>query len=209
DLMLDTLASVLDGEILVHNHCYRADEMATMIEVAKEFDYKITAFHHAVESYKIADLLAEAGICSAMWADWWGFKLEAFDGIPQNIALVDQAQACAIVHSDSAQGIQRLNQGAAKALAAARRVGMQVSDAHAMTWITQNAANALGIGAETGSVEVGKAADLVVWDRNPLSVYARAEKVFIDGYLYYDWLDPTRQPLCDFDLDQTVAGDAR
>ena len=209
DLMLDTLAGVLDGEILVHNHCYRADEMATMIEVAKEFDYKITAFHHAVESYKIADLLAEAGICSAMWADRWGFKLEAFDGIPQNIALVDQAQACAIVHSDSAQGIQRLNQGAAKALAAARRVGMQVSDAHAMTWITQNAANALGIGEETGSVEVGKAADLVVWDRNPLSVYARAEKVFIDGYLYYDRLDPKRQPLRDFDLDQTVAGDAR
>lgn len=209
DLRLDTLVKVLEGEILVHNHCYRADEMATMIEVAKEFDYKITAFHHAVESYKIADLLAEAGICSAMWADWWGFKLEAFDGIPQNIALVDQASACAIVHSDSAEGIQRLNQEAAKAMTAARRVGMSVSAAQAMVWITQNAANALGIGEATGSIEVGKAADLVIWDRHPFSVYARAEKVFIDGYLYYDRLDPTRQPARDFDLDQTVSEEAR
>ncbi len=209
DLMLDTLVKVLEGEILVHNHCYRADEMATMIEVAKEFDYKITAFHHAVESYKIADLLADAGICSAMWADWWGFKLEAFDGIPQNIALVDQASACAIVHSDSAEGIQRLNQEAAKAMAAARRVGMSVSAAQAMVWITQNAANALGIGETTGSIEVGKAADLVIWDRHPFSVYARAEKVFIDGYLYYDRMDPTRQPVRDFDLDQTVSEEAR
>ena len=110
DLMLDTLVGVLDGEILVQNHCYRADEMATMMDVAQEFGYRITAFHHAVESYKIAGLLAGAGICSAMWADWWGFKLEAFDTISQNVALVDAAGACAIVHSDSPVGIQRLNQ---------------------------------------------------------------------------------------------------
>ncbi|MCZ6711776.1 MAG: amidohydrolase [Gammaproteobacteria bacterium] len=206
DLGIDTLIGVLKGEILVHNHCYRADEMATMIDVAQEYGYKITAFHHAVESYKIADLLAEAGICSAMWADWWGFKLEAFDAISENVALVDKAGACAIVHSDSARGIQRLNQEAAKALAAAQRVGIAIDGARAISWITLNPARALGIDSETGSIEVGKAADLVLWSGNPFSVYSRAEKVYIDGYLYYDRLDPRRQPLTDFDLEQTARG---
>ena len=113
NLELDTLAGVLDGEILVQNHCYRADEMAMMIEMSKEFDYKITAFHHAVEAYKIADLLADEGICGALWADWWGFKHEAYDMVPANIAIVDQARGgkgCAIVHSDDEVGIQHLNQ---------------------------------------------------------------------------------------------------
>ena len=205
DLTLDTLTGVLDGEILVQNHCYRADEMATMMDVAQEFGYRITTFHHAVESYKIADLLAEAGICSAMWADWWGFKLEAFDTISQNVALVDAAGACAIVHSDSAEGIQRLNQEAAKAMAAAWRVGMSVSEAHAMRWITLNAAKAIGIDAETGSIEVGKAADLVLWNRNPFSVYALADVVWIDGHAYYD-RKAGRRPVRDFDLEQTVQG---
>ena len=203
--MLDTLVAVLDGEILVQNHCYRADEMATMMDVAQEFGYRITTFHHAVESYKIADLLAEAGICSAMWADWWGFKLEAFDTISQNVALVDAAGACAIVHSDSAEGIQRLNQEAAKAMAAAWRVGMSVSEAHAMRWITLDAAKAIGIDAETGSIEVGKAADLVLWNRNPFSVYALADVVWIDGHAYYD-RKAGRRPVRDFDLEQTVQG---
>ncbi len=209
DLAMETLAGVLEGEILVHNHCYRADEMATMIDVAREFGYRISAFHHAVESYKVADLLAAEGICSAMWADWWGFKLEAFDAINENVALVDQAGACAIVHSDSARGIQRLNQEAAKAMAAARRAGIAVSEAEAIRWITANAARALGIAEETGSIEVGKAADLVLWNRNPFSVYARAEQVYIDGYRYYDRQDPERQPLTDFDLGQTARGSAR
>ena len=205
DLMLDTLVGVLDGEILVQNHCYRADEMAIMMDVAQEFGYRITAFHHAIESYKIADLLAEAGICSAMWADWWGFKLEAFDSISQNVALVDAAGACAIVHSDSAEGIQRLNQEAAKAMAAGLRVGMEVSEARAMRWITLNAAKALGIEAETGSIEVGKSADLVLWNRNPFSVYALTDVVWIDGYSYYD-RKAGRRPVRDFDLEQTVQG---
>ena len=209
NLTLDTLAAVLDGEILVHNHCYRADEMAVMMDVAREFGYAITAFHHAVESYKIADLLAEAGICSAVWADWWGFKLEAFDGVSQNAALIDAAGACAIIHSDSAEGIQRLNQETAKAVAAGRRMGMAISDARAMAWITRNAAKALGIAERTGTLSVGKAADAVLWDRHPFSVYARAEKVWIDGHLYYDRSDPARQPVSDFDLGQTVAGGER
>ncbi len=208
DLALDTLAGVLDGDILVHNHCYRADEMAWMIDIAREFGYKITAFHHAVEAYKIADVLADEGICSALWADWWGSKLEMFDTVTQNVALVEQAGACSIVHSDSARGIQRLNQEAAKAMAAGRRVGMSIDEADAIGWITSNAAQALGIHGETGSIEVGKAGDLVLWDRNPFSVYARAQQVYIDGYLYYDRSDPQRQPLTDFDLGQTARGRA-
>ena len=205
DLGVETLVGVLKGEILVHNHCYRADEMAWMIDVAAEFGYRITAFHHAVESYKIADLLEREGICSAMWADWWGFKLEALDGISENVALVDAAGACAIVHSDSATGIQHLNQEAAKAMSAANRQGLSVDEAQAIRWITLNAARALDLDDETGSIEVGKAADLVLWSGSPFSVYTRADQVYIDGHPYYDRQAGVR-PVTDFELGQTVSG---
>ncbi len=200
DLELETLAGVLRGEILVHNHCYRADEMAVMIDVAREFGYTISTFHHAVEAYKIADLLADSGICAAMWADWWGFKLEAFDGVRENVPLVDAAGACAVVHSNSPDGIQRLNQEAAKAMAAANRAGIPVTREQAIRWITLNAARSLGVEKETGSLEEGKMADVVIWNGDPFSVYTRAEKVFIDGALVYDRDDPSRQPESDFTL---------
>ncbi len=200
DLQLETLAGVLKGEILVHNHCYRADEMATMIDIAKEFGYKITAFHHAVEAYKVADLLAENEICAAMWADWWGFKIEAFDGIRENIPLVDKAGACAIVHSDSEIGGQRLNQEAAKAMASAQQAGVEVTPGQAMRWLTLNPAKALGIDSRTGSLEEDKMADIVIWDGDPFSVYSKAEKVFIDGALVYDRDDPALQPKTDFSV---------
>jgi len=198
DLKLETLAGVLEGEILVHNHCYRADEMVTMIEVAREFGYSISTFHHAVEAYKVADILADEGVCAAMWADWWGFKLEAYDGIRENVAMVEAAGACAIVHSDSAEGIQRLNQEAAKAMAAANRAGIPVDPTTAIRWLTLNAARSLGIDAETGSLEEGKMADVVLWSGDPFSVYSRAEKVWVDGALLYDRQDPERQPAMDF-----------
>jgi imidazolonepropionase-like amidohydrolase len=200
DLELETLAGVLAGDILVQNHCYRADEMLTMIDIAKEFGYKITAFHHAVEAYKIADVLAANGICADMWADWWGFKMEAFDGIRENIALVEKAGACAVVHSDSAEGIQRLNQEAAKAMAAGNRMGMSLKEEDAIRWITINPAKSLGIDRQTGSLEPGKMADVVIWSGNPFSVYSRAEKVYIDGALAYDRNDPAHQPATDFEL---------
>ena len=206
DLQLETLAGVLTGDILVHNHCYRADEMLVMLDIADEFGYKITSFHHAVEAYKIADRLAEAGTCAAMWADWWGFKLEAWDGIRENVAIVEAAGACAIVHSDSDIGIQRLNQEAAKAMAAGRRVGLDIGPETAIRWITQNPANSLGIGDETGSLEVGKRADVVLWDRDPFSVYALADIVFIDGARAYDRGDPARQPRTDFELGMQTGG---
>ncbi|MFQ5670857.1 MAG: amidohydrolase [Acidobacteriota bacterium] len=201
DLNLDTLAGVLDGAIRVQNHCYRADEMAVMIDLAREFGYSIAAFHHAVEAYKIADLLAENGICAAMWADWWGFKLEAEDGIPENVALVDAAGACAVVHSDSAEGIQRLNQEAAKAMAAGNHGGIPVSRERAIAWITLNAARVLGIDRWTGSLEPGKMGDVVLWSGDPFSVYSRTDQVFIDGALVYDREDPRFQPRTDFEID--------
>jgi imidazolonepropionase-like amidohydrolase len=198
DLKLETLAGVLNGEILVHNHCYRADEMATMIDIAKEFGYSIASFHHAVEAYKVADLLAENNICASMWADWWGFKIEAYDAVRENIALVDKAGGCAIVHSDSSSGIQRLNQEAAKVIAAANRNGIPVLEEQAMKWLTENPAKALGIDDQTGTLAAGKNADLVIWDGNPFSVYTHAENVFVDGALVYDRNDPARQPRSDF-----------
>lgn len=198
NLQLETLAGVLDGNIRIQNHCYRADEMATMIDISKEFGFKIASFHHAVEAYKIRDLLVANNICASMWADWWGFKLEAYDGIRQNIALVHEAGGCAIVHSDSADGIQRLNQEAAKAMRAGAEAGINLTPADAITWLTINPAKALGIDKQTGSLESGKNADVVVWSGNPFSVYTRAEQVFVDGALLYDRNDPSTHHKSDF-----------
>jgi imidazolonepropionase-like amidohydrolase len=206
DLKLETLAAAMDGDILVHIHCYRADEMAQMIDLSREFGFRIAAFHHGVEAYKIADRLARERICGALWADWWGFKMEAFDGIQENLAIVDRAPGgCAIVHSDSEEGIQRLNQEAAKVIANARRVGIEIAPEHAITWLTRNAARALGVGDVTGTLEPGKMADVVLWNGNPFSVYAQAEKVWIDGAQLYDRHDPSRQPVTDFMLGQPTA----
>jgi len=209
DIGMDTLRGVLAGEILVQNHCYRADEMAIVIDMAKEFGYKVAAFHHAVEAYKIADLLKANGICAAMWADWWGFKMEAYDGINENIPLVHNAGACTIVHSDDPNGIQRLYQEAGKAQAAGRRIGIDVPDEVVWTWLSYNPAKALGIDAKTGSLRPGKMADVVLWNGNPLSVYTRPERVWIDGALMYDANDPRRRPVTDFELGQPGEGDVK
>ncbi len=205
DLRLETLVGVLNGEILVHNHCYRADEMSVMIDIAKEFGYTISAFHHAVEAYKIGDLLAESDTCAAMWADWWGFKMEAYDGIRENAAIVDKAGACAIIHSDSEIGIQRLNQETAKVMGAAARVGIDIAPEHAIQWITKNPAKALGVADVVGTLEAGKMADVVMWSGNPFSVYTRAEQVYIDGALAYDRDDPSVNPVTDFSLGTAAA----
>ncbi len=181
DLQLDTLAGVLKGEILVHNHCYRAEEMTVMIGVAREFGFRIAAFHHASEAYKVAPLLAREGICVATWAEAWGAKLESFDGIEENAAMTDAAGGCAILHSDDGQLGQRLNQEAGIAMAAGHAAGLPMTRGVAIKWITLNPARALGIAGRTGSLEPGKAADVVLWNADPLSVYALAERVWIDG----------------------------
>lgn len=203
NLQLETIAGVLDGSIMVQNHCYRADEMALMMDLATEFGFEIKTFHHAIEAYKLAPQLAEKGICAAMWTGWWGFKMEALDGIEENAAIVDSApNSCAVIHSDDQELIQRLNQEVAASLSAGRRAGLNIAEERAISWITLNAAKAIGIEDQTGSLEVGKRADVVIWSANPLSVYARADQVFIDGALTFDRNNPAYQPKSDFELGQ-------
>ncbi len=211
NIQMDTLRGVLEGEILVQHHCYRADEMAQVIDLSKEFGYKVSAFHHGVEAYKIADLLAENGICAALWADWWGFKQESYDGVRENLPIVASAgpDACAITHSDDAYGIQRLNQETAKALADGNKAGLNISKEQAWTWLSRNPAKALGILDKTGTLEPGKGADLVIWSGDPFSTYTKADQVFIDGALMYSRLDPRVQPVTDFELGQPGKGDRK
>ena len=130
-------------------------------------------------------------------------------GINENIALVDAAGACAIVHSDDADGTQRLNQEAAKAMAAGRRAGLTITPEHAWTWLSLNPAKGLGIDKETGSLETGKRADVVLWNGEPFSVYSRPEKVWIDGAVMYDWADASKRPVTDFELGQPGRGDTK
>jgi len=209
DLGKETLVGVLKGEILVHNHCYRADEMALVMDMAKEMGYKVSAFHHAVEAYKIGDLLRENDVCSAIWADWYGFKMESYDGILENAAFLQREGACVVIHSDDKNDIQRLNQEAAKAQKAGLRLGIDIPDAVAIQWITYNAAKAMGIADMTGSLEAGKMADVVLWNGDPLSVYSRPEKVWVDGALMYDALNPKTRPVSDFELGQPGEGDVK
>ncbi|CAN5172328.1 amidohydrolase [soil metagenome] len=209
NIAMDTLRGVLSGEILVQNHCYRADEMANVIDMSKEFGYHVTAFHHAVEAYKIADLLKANGVCAAVWADWYGFKMESYDGIAENLALLQKAGTCAMIHSDDENGIQRLNQEVAKALSAGRHAGIDIPDAVAWEWLSYNPAKALGIADRTGSLKPGKMADVVLWNGNPLSVYSRPDKVWIDGALLYDSADPKLRPVSDFELGLPGAGDVK
>jgi len=209
ELAMDTLKGVLEGKILIHNHCYRADEMAIMMDMAKEFGYRVTAFHHAVEAYKIADLLRENGVCAVMWADWYGFKMESYDAVKENIPLVQNAGACAIVHSDDPNYIQRLNQEAAKALADGRRAGINVPDEVAWEWLSRNPAKALGILDKTGTLAPGKMADVVLWNGNPYSDYTRPQRVWIDGAEMYDANNPKKRPVSDFELGQPGEGDTK
>jgi imidazolonepropionase-like amidohydrolase len=200
DLGLETLADVLRGNILVQNHCYRADEMAQMIDIAKEFGYKIRSFHHGVEAYKLADRLAKEGISASLWSDWGGFKMEAMDGVRANLAMVAAAGARTIVHSDDPSGMQRLNHDAAKAMAAGERIGIRPSEDEAIKWLTINPAWAIGLDDKIGSIEVGKNADVVLWSGNPFSVYSRVDRVWIDGAPAYDRANPASWWRTDFEL---------
>ena len=209
DLRMETLAGVLRGEISVQNHCYRGDEMAQMLDLAKEFGFKIRSFHHAIEAYKVADLLAANGTAASVWSDWGGFKMEAFDQILENAALVTHAGARAVIHTDSPDGIQRMNQDMAKAYYAGVRAGIPLTRDQAIRWITANPAWVLGIDSVTGTLEAGKQADVVLWSGDPFSVYSKAEKVWNEGWLVFDRLDPKHQYKTDFNIGQTAPGVGR
>lgn len=203
DLDMESLVGLMEGRFLAQIHCYRADDMLAVLQVADEMGFKVRSFHHAVEAYKIRDVLADKRVSVSTWADWWGFKLEAYDAIPENAAFVSEAGARAVIHSDSSRGIQRLNQEAGKALAAGVRAGAKLDEDEALRWITANPAWTLGIDDEVGTLALGKRADVVVWDAHPLSVYASADLVFIDGALRYDRKRPGA-PWSDFELGQDV-----
>lgn len=204
NLKLESLGRLLQGEMAAQVHCYRADEMAQMLDLAQEFDFRIAAFHHATEAYKVADLLARHDVCAVVWADWWGFKLEAWDGIRENAALLQAQGACVALHSDDPYGIQRLNQEMAKAWAAGHRLGLEVTRAQAMAWITLNPARVLGIAQQTGSLEKGKRADVVLWSGDPFSVYSLVDQVYIDGALVH--ARPEGPAVSDFELGTVMKG---
>jgi imidazolonepropionase-like amidohydrolase len=181
DLKLEALADVLRGKIMVQIHIYRSDEMLTEIAMAKEFGYKIRAFHHALEAYKVADQLAENNIAIATFADWWGYKQEAWDAIPWNATMSMRKGVRVAIKSDSEDYTRRLNQEAAKAI----RYG-GATEEEALKMITLNPAWIVGVDDRVGSIDVGKDADLVIWDGYPLSSYGVPEKVLIDGDVYFD-----------------------
>ena len=185
DLKLEALADVLRGKLYVQIHCYRADEMLTEIAMAKEFGYKLRAFHHALEAYKVADQLAAADVGIATFADWWGYKQEAWDAIPWNAVMAMRKGVKVAIKSDSEDYTRRLNQEAAKTM----RYG-GATEEEALKMITINPAWIIGVEDRVGSVDVGKDADLVIWDGYPLSTTGVPEKVLIDGNVYFDRSQP-------------------
>ncbi len=209
DLELDTLAAVLRGDLRVHLHCYSSDDIAVMLAIAAEFGFQIAAIHHAVEAYKIADRLAEAKVCAAVWPDWWAFKMEAFDGIKENAAFVDAAGGCAVMHSDSPFIGQHLALEAAKAMAAGRRAGLDLARERGIAWITSNPARALGLDDRIGRLATGYNADVVVWSGDPFSIYSKADQVYIDGALAFDRADPKRRPQSDLLLGHPAREERR
>ncbi len=181
DLKLDALADVLRGKVYVQIHCYRADEFLTEMAMAKEFGYKLRAFHHGLEAYKVADKIAANHVGVATWADWWGFKQEAWDATPWAAVMLMRRGVTGAIKSDSDDQIRRLNVEAAKTI----RYGGATED-EALRMVTLNPAWIIGVDDRVGSIDVGKDADLVIWNGNPISSYGVPEKVFIDGELFFD-----------------------
>ena len=181
DLKLQALADVLRGKLYVQIHCYRADEFLTEEAIAKEYGYKIRAFHHALEMYKVAGQIAPTGTAIATFADWWGYKDEAWDAIPWNAVMSMHQGIRVALKSDSNDYIRRLNQEAGKMV----HYG-GATEEEALRMITLNPAWIIGVDDRVGSIDTGKDADLVIWNMDPLSTYARAEKVYIDGDLFFD-----------------------
>jgi imidazolonepropionase-like amidohydrolase len=181
DLQLDALVEVLDGKRLVHAHSYRADEILMLIRVADEMGFKITTFQHVLEGYKVAKEIAAHNAGASTFSDWWGYKMEAADAIPHNASLMTHKGVLVSINSDDAEQARRLNMEAAKAV----RYG-DVTDDQAFAMVTINPAKQLKIDNRVGSIEVGKDADLVIWNHHPLSTAAIVERSYIDGVAYYD-----------------------
>ena len=181
DLRLQALVEVLDGERITHTHAYRQDEMLMMLRVAEEFGFQMGTFEHGLEGYKIAPEIAAHGAMVSSFSDWWGYKLEAYDAIPYNGAILHDAGVVVTFNSDSGDLSRRLNYEAAKAV----RYG-SVPEEDALDFVTINSAIQLGIEDRVGSLEIGKDGDFVIWNTHPLSIYTRAEMTFVDGRKMFD-----------------------
>ena len=181
DLRLEPLVEVLEGKRYVHSHCYREDEILMLLRVAKEFGFKVRTFQHVLEGYKVADELAAAGVGASTFSDWWAYKVEAYEAIPYNAALMTRRGVIVSVNSDDAEEATHLNQEAAKSM----KFG-GLSHDEALKLVTLNPAIQLGIDKRVGSIDTGKDADLVIYNRDPLSAYAVVQKTFIDGRVYFD-----------------------
>ncbi len=181
DLQLEPLVEILEGKRYVHAHCYRSDEILMLINLADEFGFKIRTFQHVLEGYKVAKEIAQHGAGASIFADFWGYKIEAYDAIPYNAAIMTRAGVVVSMNSDSDERARRLNIEAAKAM----RYG-DLSEEEALKLVTINPALQLGIQNRVGSIEVGKDADLAIWNGHPLSVYSRVDTTFIDGEIFFD-----------------------
>jgi len=181
DLRLDPLVEVLEGKRYVHSHCYREDEILMLLRVAKEFGFKVRTFQHVLEGYKVADEIAAAGTGASTFSDWWAYKVEAYDAIPYNAALMTRRGVLVSINSDDAEEATHLNQEAAKTM----KYG-GLSHDEALKLVTLNPAIQLGIDKRVGSIDVGKDADLVIYNHDPLSAYAVVQKTLIDGRVYFD-----------------------
>lgn len=200
DLKREALAGILAGDIRVHVHCYRANDLSAMLAVAREFGFRITSFQHAVEAYKIPDMLRTAGTCASVWSDWWGFKMEALDAVRANAPMLDRAGVCVTMHSDSPADGQRLNLAAAEAAGAGRRIGIDTPPERMIRWTTSNPARLLGLEKRIGTLAPGYDADVVLWSGNPFSIYTKADLVLIEGGIVYDRSRPETEPVSDFEI---------
>src|SRR6201984_1414150 len=181
DLKLEPLVEILEGKRFVHAHCYREDEILMLLRVAKEFGFKVRTFQHVLEGYKVADEIAAAGAGASTFSDWWAYKIEAYDAIPYNAALMTRRGVIVSINSDDAEEATHLNQEAAKSI----KFG-GLSHDEALKLVTLNPAIQLGIDKRVGTIDVGKDADLTIYNRDPLSAYAVVQKTLIDGRVYFD-----------------------
>jgi imidazolonepropionase-like amidohydrolase len=181
DLRLEPLVEVLEGKRYVHSHCYREDEILMLLRVAKEFGFKVRTFQHVLEGYKVADELAAAGVGASTFSDWWAYKVEAYDAIPYNAALMTRRGVVVSINSDDAEEATHLNQEAAKSM----KYG-GLSHDEALKMVTMNPAMQLGIDKRVGTIDVGKDADLAIYNHDPMSAYAVVQKTLIDGRVYFD-----------------------
>jgi imidazolonepropionase-like amidohydrolase len=181
DLLMDTMADILRGNIDVHSHCYRSDEIMMLLNLSDELGFKIRELQHVLEGYKVAKEIAAHGAAGGTFIDWWGYKAEAYDAIPYNVALMVRSGVLTSVNSDSDELARHLNHDAAKSM----KYGGLAED-EALRLCTINGAKQLRLDNRIGSIEVGKDADLAIWTAHPLSVYARVETTMIEGEILFD-----------------------